>query len=414
MIETIKGLLNKTNSSVSNQRLKILSIYIIPTIIFSLITFAFLTLVVITAASIFINSQGSSATLNTVMIFLMFIAIFIVSLYFSASLEFALTSRTRDIYRNPDTKINGFQDFFLLTRSDYLFQFLMMYFVRSVFIVLWTCLLLFPGIYKSISYSQSTFIFLDKMEKQKEISATECITQSRKMMNGYFLVGFVWMLILGLILNAVSILFSLIFREQSMTSMSGMSGSAYQVYEYITMILPSGAVGLLTDFSSTFSIINLVWVLFMYPFYYMGLVVFNEYLIYYGLKDDNGNPIKKENEKHANTENVNEVKEKQTIVDDVIIPPFTGNSEYTTSTSDKNEANYHEDMYQKDPMTEEKTEIITPEVMDLQTHTNEEAALADDTIVDVDTDISTADDSNTIKDTDIPTEEDSENKEETL
>lgn len=72
------------------------------------------------------------------------------------------------------------------------------YIVMIFFILLWTLLLIVPGIIKSISYSQTLYILRD----HPEYSATEAITESRRLMDGYkwkyvlFLLSFIgWFLL---------------------------------------------------------------------------------------------------------------------------------------------------------------------------------------------------------------------------
>ena len=64
------------------------------------------------------------------------------------------------------------------------------YFLVQIFTVLWSLLFIIPGIVKSISYSQTMYILND----HPEMSATEAITESRKMMNGHKMEYFVLML----------------------------------------------------------------------------------------------------------------------------------------------------------------------------------------------------------------------------
>lgn len=54
-------------------------------------------------------------------------------------------------------------------------------FVLGFFILMWTLLLVVPGIIKTLSYSQTYFIIKD----HPEYSATEAITESRELMDGY-------------------------------------------------------------------------------------------------------------------------------------------------------------------------------------------------------------------------------------
>jgi len=57
----------------------------------------------------------------------------------------------------------------------------LLYLLKGIFTALWTLLFIIPGIVKSLSYSMSFFILQDN----PKISATEAITNSRKMMKGY-------------------------------------------------------------------------------------------------------------------------------------------------------------------------------------------------------------------------------------
>lgn len=74
------------------------------------------------------------------------------------------------------------------------------WFLVSLFSTLWTLLLIIPGIIASISYSMTTFIFLDGEE-----NALECIRKSKKMMYGYkadyfmFLLSFAGWFFLGIL-----------------------------------------------------------------------------------------------------------------------------------------------------------------------------------------------------------------------
>jgi uncharacterized membrane protein len=58
---------------------------------------------------------------------------------------------------------------------------LLLYLLQGLFIMLWSCLLIVPGIVKSFSYSMAFYI----MKDNPDIGALEAITQSRKMMVGY-------------------------------------------------------------------------------------------------------------------------------------------------------------------------------------------------------------------------------------
>jgi uncharacterized membrane protein len=57
---------------------------------------------------------------------------------------------------------------------------LLLFLLRGIFLALWSCLLIIPGIVKSFSYSMAFFILRDN----PDIKVTEAITRSRKMMKG--------------------------------------------------------------------------------------------------------------------------------------------------------------------------------------------------------------------------------------
>ncbi len=82
-------------------------------------------------------------------------------------------------------------------------------FLKDLFLVLWTCLLVVPGIIKSYSYRMVPYIIKDN----PELSATEVITKSREMMNGHkwrsFLLdlSFIGWIILGAITCGIVFIF---------------------------------------------------------------------------------------------------------------------------------------------------------------------------------------------------------------
>jgi uncharacterized membrane protein len=56
-----------------------------------------------------------------------------------------------------------------------------LFLLEAVFIALWSCLLIVPGIVKFFSYSMAYYILRDN----PDMSALDAITASRNMMNGY-------------------------------------------------------------------------------------------------------------------------------------------------------------------------------------------------------------------------------------
>ncbi len=90
--------------------------------------------------------------------------------------------------------------------------------LRDIFLALWFCLFLIPGIVKSYSYMMVPYILLD----EPELSAKEVITRSREMMNGHkwrtFLLdlSFIgWAILSLLTIGLVGLLYSEPYRRST-------------------------------------------------------------------------------------------------------------------------------------------------------------------------------------------------------
>lgn len=87
--------------------------------------------------------------------------------------------------------------------------------VQAIFIILWTLLFIIPGLVKMYAYSMSWYIYKD----HPELGATECITASRQMMDGYkmqlFLLdlSFIGWYLLGALCFGVGVLFVVPYHE---------------------------------------------------------------------------------------------------------------------------------------------------------------------------------------------------------
>lgn len=105
-----------------------------------------------------------------------------------------------DLYR-------GEKDWCKVEQKDSLGKFSLLAILYYIYIVLWTCLLIVPGIIKSFSYAMSFFILKDN----PEISASEAIRRSQIMMKGHkfelfklYLSFFGWMLLIILTLGILT------------------------------------------------------------------------------------------------------------------------------------------------------------------------------------------------------------------
>lgn len=63
--------------------------------------------------------------------------------------------------------------------------------LSSIFIFLWSCLFVIPGIMKAMSYSQAYYIAKDMVQSGQDVSPTEAITKSRQIMHGHKMEYFV-------------------------------------------------------------------------------------------------------------------------------------------------------------------------------------------------------------------------------
>lgn len=57
--------------------------------------------------------------------------------------------------------------------------------LATLFTILWSLLLVIPGIIKALAYSQSFYIVKDMVESGQDVQPTEAITKSRQLMDGH-------------------------------------------------------------------------------------------------------------------------------------------------------------------------------------------------------------------------------------
>lgn len=91
-----------------------------------------------------------------------------------------------DLLREKKKTINPFSDAFRGFAGPVILGVICIYLLMTVFISLWTILLIIPGIIKGYSYSQAYFIYYDRyQETDLRPGFLECITRSKQMMKGY-------------------------------------------------------------------------------------------------------------------------------------------------------------------------------------------------------------------------------------
>jgi len=107
---------------------------------------------------------------------------------------------------------------------------LLLYVLQAIFLTLWFCLLIIPGIVKSLSYSMAFYL----MKDHPSIGAFEAITQSRRMMDGYK--GKLFLLYLSFI--GWGILCCLTFGIGFLWLVPYMSASLTNFYEALKAVKP--------------------------------------------------------------------------------------------------------------------------------------------------------------------------------
>jgi hypothetical protein len=116
----------------------------------------------------------SSPFSNTILIRIAFIVLFLFRAVFAYSNAKGFYKLSNDYDFTPDTSsaFYGFKDF---KRA------FVLYCINTVFIFLWTLLLIIPGIVKSFSYSQSFFI----LQENRNIQPNDARKISMKLMDGH-------------------------------------------------------------------------------------------------------------------------------------------------------------------------------------------------------------------------------------
>jgi uncharacterized membrane protein len=92
-----------------------------------------------------------------------------------------------DWLRNPTMRIEPVKQAFQIFTKKYFLGTFLIYIFTGFFTLLWAFLFIVPGIIKTISYSQAYFIYKDQkiLTENGKVSALDCITESRKMMDGH-------------------------------------------------------------------------------------------------------------------------------------------------------------------------------------------------------------------------------------
>ncbi|RHW52284.1 hypothetical protein DS831_02870 [Bombilactobacillus bombi] len=93
---------------------------------------------------------------------------------------------TIDWLRTKEQPQSILRDSFSVFSKRYFIGALVIEILKRIFIFLWALLLIVPGIVKNYSYSQASYIFKDAVDANpnSDVNYFDCITRSRKLMNG--------------------------------------------------------------------------------------------------------------------------------------------------------------------------------------------------------------------------------------
>nr|WP_268872746.1 DUF975 family protein [Paucilactobacillus hokkaidonensis] len=132
-------------------------------------------------------------------IFLIFTLIELATGLILAGLNLALL----DYYRGDSGFLKAFTSF--KYTKNYFVPIVKVWFVTCILLWLWSLLLFIPGLIKGYSYSQTLYIYFDHLKKGQQVKVINCITESRKLMDGHKMNLFIlqlsfigWMLLAGL------------------------------------------------------------------------------------------------------------------------------------------------------------------------------------------------------------------------
>ncbi|WP_124726732.1 DUF975 family protein [Staphylospora marina] len=177
--------------------------YLLP----SVLTFVLIALVAVMIAESPTETQNAAAGLTT-LVWIVFVA---------GGLNLGISLIFLNISRQETARIG--QVFHFFTNGRRLLRSMGWLWLQSIYLFLWSLLLVIPGIIKSYSYALSHWILID----HPEISVNEAITRSRKMMDGYkwklfvLQLSFIGWFLLGFLTSGLAFFYVIPYYHATMT-----------------------------------------------------------------------------------------------------------------------------------------------------------------------------------------------------
>jgi uncharacterized membrane protein len=148
---------------------------------------------------------------NAIIIFLLFIlllsvatASFIGSIIFSGVLLFGLNAYFLDLIRKQETSFSH-----LFSGFNYFVQTLLIYLLSALYIILWSLLLIIPGIMKAFSYSMTYYILKDNpnMEAGQVIDASSSLMEGHRWRLFVLSLSFFWWFMLVCVTAGIALVY---------------------------------------------------------------------------------------------------------------------------------------------------------------------------------------------------------------
>ena len=111
---------------------------------------------------------------------------------------------------------NPLKDSFMIFSKKYFWPTIKLVFMSDVLILAWSLLLIVPGIIKSFAYSQAFFIMKEHIDNGEKVTARQCTTASKRLMDGQkgkffvLVLSFMgWIILSSLVIGFVSSLMTI-------------------------------------------------------------------------------------------------------------------------------------------------------------------------------------------------------------
>ena len=108
-----------------------------------------------------------------------------IGLVLMGPVSIAITAIYLKLARGTATKID-LADLALGFKGEYIVKYICLYLLQLLYIWLWSLLFVIPGIVKAYAYRLAPYIAIDR----PELSVNDCITESRRLMDGYKMQAF--------------------------------------------------------------------------------------------------------------------------------------------------------------------------------------------------------------------------------